>query len=599
MSRMPSRRSDPRNLRLPSILASSLIAGLSLAVLMSARNAGGATIQGFVLDEVTQAPISNAWVCYAEVLDNNGDGIHQAVHAVTDASGHYSLTMPSEDAEWMACASAPGYANAAAMSVAVAANQDFGLHAAPGSLQFWGRLYGAPGELLAGTPIYSDLDEVGAVAVTDELGRFPYVVEQNVVVPLTIMSNALGIHRYEVDIEANVPMSSPSIIEVALATPKNPVLTDVTQYSDGGGAPIGTELSMLGVDSNGEVVFQATESMESVQVHTSQFEVPNGLSLQILAKNELGWGVTEVSTPHAGPIPVSINDLGMGSISARIIPQVGMPDPGKLVLEVVSSAQGTDLVTPLREAIVTPGATILWGQLPAGTYRLRHTSSRFDRLVDEIELASGGKEARSYVAHKVPEASHGLGTGTGALYGNITAPLTSTTTISIFLTDPIDGRIQEEATADAGGNFGFPSVPAGDWFLHAEGVHDSGMEFRLLEGAIRVSITTGQAVNLPAIGLTESIGLAFRAYGYDYEDGSIDDPVLFPLDTYTVSLYDSQGLVKQKSAGGFHLLAIGSVPPSVSKIVVDGSPMGSKTISIDLTGVDPLTHFQVYDIVVN
>lgn len=600
---MTSMHSRPPRKRY-SALATGAIAVLSLAALLSARTATEssplATIQGFVRNQATQAPIANAWVCFAELLDKDNDGVHLAVHAFTDATGHYSLTMPSDEFEWIACSSAAGFANATATSVAVPANQDFLLHAAPGSLQFWGQLGGSPTGLLSGTQIYSDLDASNAVSVTDELGRFPLAVDQNVVVPLTIMSTTLGLHRYEIDINANVPISNPSPVLVAQAIPQTSVLTDVTILSYGGGAPAGTELAMVGVDASGDVVFQATETMDSAQFHTNQFDVPDGLSLYVCAANDLGWGTTQVSTPYAGPIPVSIDDLGTGSITARIVPHVGMPDPGKLTLEVFVGAPGVDFFVPLYEVSITPGTPTTWDQLPAGTYRLRHTSTRFDRLVDEIDLSPGEQEAHTYLAHMVREITPDLGTGTGNLMGSIGVPQPANTAISIYLTDMVDGRVAAQVTADSAGNFSFSQVPAGDWFLHADGVHDNGMEYRLLTGTMRVSISTGQTLSLPTIELTPSIGLAFRAYAYDFvPDSGSDIPILLPLDTYSVSLLDQQGLVLTQEAGGFHLLAIGSVPTGVTKAVVDGLHLGSKTVTIDLTGVDPLDHFQVYDIVVN
>jgi hypothetical protein len=581
--------------------AASLIAatlGLYRITSASPASAPLATIVGTVRDQATQAPIPGAWVCFAELMDEDQDGVHLAAHGFTNASGAYSITMPSDQVEWFLSASAAGYANAGGRKGSIPTQINFELYADPSSHQFWGQLTAPAGVSVQGTPVFADLDESDIVSVTDELGRFALVVEEDSSVPLVFQSIGLGIHRYEVAIDTDVPSSNPTVIPVHAAIPQAPVSANVTYQSSGNSAVAGTELHFIGTDSAGVVRFEGSETMAAAQTHTTLFAVPSGLDLRIVASGDFGWGQSQVTTPVSGPVSIVIDDGGNSSLEVTLLAEVGLVDMGRLVLEVLAppTLNAPEVAVPIGDVAVTAGAPIQWTGLPPATYRLRHRTLLFDRIVDEVELSAGAIEERTFIALAPPSATPGLGSGTGTLSGTVGVPQPGSTVIDVYLTDPLDGRLIDHAIADSTGAFTFDPVPAGDWTLHAEGLQSNGVAFRQLGGAIDVAVATDDDIDLPVFDLTQSIGIAIRAFAIDPDGGP--DPLLTTLDTYIVRLHDSNGEVVETQADGFNLLAIGNVSPTVYLVEVDALQLGRKSFTVDLSNVDPATTFKLFDVIV-
>jgi len=474
---------------------------------------------------------------------------------------------------------------------------DFELYSAPRSYQYWGQLAGPlPQASLSGVEVYADADGNDIVAVTDEFGRFGMTVAATDIVPISISSGPIGVHHHSIDIDANLPMQAAEAIVIAAPVEHQNMQVHSTLKSTGSDVPAGATVFLVGVKGDGTAIHQAEETMATAKVHDFSFEVPDGLSLHVVTVSDDGWGTTNLITPAVTP-SVVVQDAGSASLEVTMLAEIGLVDPGELHLEVVISDAGTgeEFAIPFKSEPIVAGAPIAFSNLPQGEYRLRHISVQRDGFIDQFEVGAGEFLSKDYVITQFPETTLGLGDGIGTIGGVIAVTDPANTILTVTLIDPIDGRVEQSVTAAGDGSYLFEDVPAGDWTLTADGVHVSGKEFRMLEGAIEIGLATDEAFVLPVLGLTPSIGLAIRAYAVEVGAPELS---LLPLDTFHVTLTDASGSTLTYQADEFNVLAIGDIPTSTVQIQVDGLQLGSHTFPVDFSSVDPNSFFKVYDVVV-
>ncbi len=276
--------------------------------------------------------------------------------------------------------------------------------------------------------------------------------------------------------------------------------------------------------------------------------------------------------------------------------QDGLAD-GALVVEAVvtDATTGTTLAFPIATEAFAGPTTASWTGLPAGTYRLRHRAGGLDRIVDEVTLGSGASGGGTYVLARPPTPTPNLGSGEGDVAGaffveGVAPAVQYGSTIDVVLFDARTGRVVAEGEAAPDGSWSCADVPAGDWTLTAGGSLPDGTAVQLLHGPLGVAVETGTTLTIPPLALHPAIGLLVTAYSVDPD---ADDPLVAEIGEMKVRLYAGSQLITERTTGDFHV-AIGGVSPGVDRLEVQVTGHATRSIPLDLTAVDPTTHFDHY-----
>ena len=601
MEPVPQRRAVGS--RVPIALLSTALA-LSAVVAVQRVEASNTTptsiFQGQVVDTATGLGIANAWIAIGEMIDEDSDGLRLAQHAFTDSDGRYTIALPVSSDYWNVAIHAPGYINLGRKvpgPVLQDSSTPFQLEPVADSVAYWGQLTSSevPFGHLMGVEVWADGIDQDFVAITDDLGRFAVSVGQDAAVTLEFLSAELPVTFHELKLSASMTAGAAAPIDVLAVRPQSTVTTAATLVSTGLPAAAGTTVYAYGLDANGELVFEDVRNMGVGGTATSDFGVDDGVHVHTFAVGGLAWGHGASFAPVGTGIPVAIDDQGGSRIDVQLVLHESMPS-GSIRLEAVveDAATGVELTAPLATTPIDAAYRASWSGLAQGTYRLVYETGLQEMLIDQLDLKSQETGGGTYLL-SVPAPTPELGTGTGDLAGSFTVAGVSPSaavgsTIDVTIYDPRDGRILREVSADSAGSYSVQDLPAGDWSLAVHGQLPSGVDVILLEGPVHVAIETGVSLTVPPVELHPAIGLFITAYSVGPVKG---EQVVAELGEYTVQLYAGNQLIAERG-GNEHGIGFGSVPPFVDRITVRANAHQAYTQTIDLTQVDPLTHFEHY-----